>query len=157
MPQDWVLKRTKSPGIESPQNSTKNVGTNRNPSIGVWIRSLGNQDQAQRCTRQLSMIPTNKSVPKHLRIEGTSRTRKTDENSSKRTRKIQRATNRGSTQPWKLPFIRRSDSLQIEEKSNPMEQGNEKQSGWMVCLETLELIYMSPLQTKQKDHTTPST
>jgi hypothetical protein len=25
-----------------------------------------------------------------------------------------------------------------------MEQGNEKQSGWMVCLETLELIYMSP-------------
>jgi hypothetical protein len=30
------------------------------------------------------MIPTNKSEPKHLRIEGMSRTRKTDENSSKR-------------------------------------------------------------------------
>jgi hypothetical protein len=26
---------------------------------------------------------------------------------------------------------------------------NEKQSGWMVCLETLELIYMSPLRAKQ--------
>jgi hypothetical protein len=29
-------------------------------------------------------------------------------------------------------------------KSKPFEQGNEKQCGWMVCLETLELIYMSP-------------
>jgi hypothetical protein len=27
---------------------------------------------------------------------------------------------------------------------------NEKQSGWMVCLETLELIYMSPLRVRQK-------
>jgi hypothetical protein len=33
----------------------------------------------------------------------------------------------------------------MEEKSNPVEQGNEKQFGWLVCLETLELIYMSPL------------
>jgi hypothetical protein len=33
------------------------------------------------------MIPTNKAEPKHLRIEGTSRARKTDENSSKKTRK----------------------------------------------------------------------
>jgi hypothetical protein len=33
------------------------------------------------------MIPTNKSEPKHLRIEGTSHARKTDENSSKKTRK----------------------------------------------------------------------
>jgi hypothetical protein len=32
------------------------------------------------------MIPTNKSEPKHLRIEGTSRARKNDENSSKKTR-----------------------------------------------------------------------
>jgi hypothetical protein len=31
-----------------------------------------------------------------------------------------------------------------------MEKGNEKQSGWMVCLEILELIYMSPLQARQK-------
>jgi hypothetical protein len=33
------------------------------------------------------MIPTNKSEPKHLRIEETSRARKTDENSSKKTRR----------------------------------------------------------------------
>jgi hypothetical protein len=33
------------------------------------------------------MIPTNKFEPKHLRIKGTSRTRKTDANSSKKTRK----------------------------------------------------------------------
>jgi hypothetical protein len=42
-----------------------------------------------------------------------------------------------------------SDSLQTEEKSNPREQGNEKQSGWIVCLETLELIYMCPLWARQ--------
>jgi hypothetical protein len=33
------------------------------------------------------MIPTNKFELKHLRIEGTSRARKTDENSSKKARK----------------------------------------------------------------------
>jgi hypothetical protein len=33
------------------------------------------------------MIPTNKSEPKHLRIEGASRARKIDENSSKKTQK----------------------------------------------------------------------
>jgi hypothetical protein len=33
------------------------------------------------------MIPTNKSKPKHLRIEGTSHARKSNENSSKKTRK----------------------------------------------------------------------
>jgi hypothetical protein len=33
------------------------------------------------------MITTNKSKPKHLRIEGTSCARKIDENSSKKTRK----------------------------------------------------------------------
>jgi hypothetical protein len=44
----------------------------------------------------------------------------------------------------KLPYTRRSDSSQTGEKSKPMEQGNEKQSGRMVCPETLELIYMSP-------------
>jgi hypothetical protein len=33
------------------------------------------------------MIPTNKSEPKHLRIEGTSRAQNPDENSSKKTRK----------------------------------------------------------------------
>jgi hypothetical protein len=33
------------------------------------------------------MIPTNKFKPKHLRIEGTSHTRKIDKNSSKRHEK----------------------------------------------------------------------
>jgi hypothetical protein len=33
------------------------------------------------------MIPTNKFEPKHLRIKEASRARKTDENSSKKTRK----------------------------------------------------------------------
>jgi hypothetical protein len=33
------------------------------------------------------MIPTSKFKPKHLRIKGTSRARKTDKNSSKKTRK----------------------------------------------------------------------
>jgi hypothetical protein len=37
--------------------------------------------------KQLSMIPTNKSEPKHLTIEGRSRARKIDENSSKRHEK----------------------------------------------------------------------
>jgi hypothetical protein len=37
--------------------------------------------------KQLSMISTNKSELKHLRIEGTSHAQKTDENSSKKTRK----------------------------------------------------------------------
>jgi D-hexose-6-phosphate mutarotase len=35
-------------------------------------------------------------------------------------------------------------------KSKPMEQGNEKQSRRIVCLETLELIYMSPSRARQK-------
>jgi hypothetical protein len=34
------------------------------------------------------MIPTNKSKPKHLRIEGTIHARKSNENSSKKTRKL---------------------------------------------------------------------
>jgi hypothetical protein len=33
------------------------------------------------------MIPTNKSEPKHLRIKGTSRARKSNENSLEKTRK----------------------------------------------------------------------
>jgi hypothetical protein len=87
MPKTLILKRTKSPGIESPLNSTKNLGSNQTPSIEGRIRSLGGQDQAQRCTRQLSLIPTNKFKLKHLRIERTSRARKTDESSSKKTQK----------------------------------------------------------------------
>jgi hypothetical protein len=67
------------------QEQSKN--SNRNPSIGGRIRSLTGHDQAQRCTRQLSMIPTNKSRPKHLRMEGTSRAQKSNKKSLKKTRK----------------------------------------------------------------------
>jgi hypothetical protein len=139
-PKTWVLKQTKSSGIKSPPKPTKNLGPNRNPSIEGRTRSLGDQDQAQRCTRKLSMIPTKKIEPKHHRIKGKSCTWKTDENSSKKDTKIQRATNRELTQLWKLP----------EEKSKPREQGNEKQSRWMVCLKTVELMFMSPLRARQK-------
>jgi septum formation inhibitor MinC len=38
------------------------------------------------------MIPTNKFEPKQLRIKGTSRARKTDKNSSKKTRKSNELT-----------------------------------------------------------------
>jgi hypothetical protein len=94
------------------------------------------------------MISTNKFEPKHLKIEGTRRARKTDENSSKKTQKPNKLQT--GIDARKLPFTQRSDSLQTEEKSNPREQGNEKQIGWMVCLETLKLIYMSPLRARQK-------
>jgi hypothetical protein len=75
-----------------------NQGSIRNPSIGGRPQSLGDQDQAQRWTKQVSMIPTNKSEPKHFGIEGTSHAQKTNENSSKKETKIQRATNQESTQ-----------------------------------------------------------
>jgi hypothetical protein len=78
------------------------------------------------------MIPTNKSELEHLRIEETSRAWKTDKSSSKKTQKSNELSGE-STQRRKLPFTWRLDSLQIEEKSSPMEQGNEKQSKWMVC------------------------
>jgi hypothetical protein len=89
----------------------KSKGSNRNPSIEGRIQRLRGHVKSQRCMRQLSMIPTNKSKPKHLRIEGTSHARKSNENSSKKTQ----ATRRRSTQPWKAPYTRRSDSLQTSE------------------------------------------
>jgi hypothetical protein len=70
-----------------PQDLTLAAEERSHPSIGCQIRSWRGHDQAQRCTRQLSMIPTNKSESKHLRIEGTNRTRKSNENSLKKTRK----------------------------------------------------------------------
>jgi hypothetical protein len=51
----------------------KSLGSNRNPLIGGRIQSLRHHDQAQRCPRKLSMIPTNKLEPKHFRSEGTRR------------------------------------------------------------------------------------
>jgi hypothetical protein len=95
------------------------------------------------------MIPTNKFEPKHPRIKGTSRARKTDENSSKKTRKsneLQTGNRRNHESFHSLG----GQILYKLEKSNPTEQGNEKQFGWIVCLETLELIYMSFLRARQK-------
>jgi hypothetical protein len=40
----------------------------------------------------------------------------------------------------------------MDEKSKPMEQGNEKQFRRMVFLETLELIYMSPSGPGKRPH-----
>jgi hypothetical protein len=81
------LRPNESRGIEILPSSRTKLGFqpksfNRRPNS-----EFGDQDQAQRCTKQLSMIPTNKSEPKHLIIKGTSCARKTDENSSKKTRK----------------------------------------------------------------------
>jgi hypothetical protein len=58
--------------------------------------------------------------------------------------------NLGIDATMKASIHSESDPLQTKEKSYPIEQGNEKQSGWMVFLETLELIYMSPLRARQK-------
>jgi hypothetical protein len=96
------------------------------------------------------MIPTNKSEPKHLKIKGTSRPRKTDENSSKMTRKSNELQVENQRNHESFHSLGRQILYEWRKKSNPMEQGNEKQSGWMVCLETLELIYMSPLRARQK-------
>jgi hypothetical protein len=148
-PKTWVLKRTKSLGIESPPNSTKSLGSNRNPSIGGRIRSLGGQDQAQRCTRQPSMIPTNKFEPKHLRIEGTSRARKIDKNSSKKIRKSNELQ-AGNRRNHEIFHSLEGQILCKWRKNLTLwSKKNEKRSGWMVCLETLELIYMSPSWARQ--------
>jgi hypothetical protein len=154
-PKTWVLKRTRMPGIESPPNSTKNLGSNRNPSIGGRTRSLGDQDQAQRCTKQLPMIPTNKSEPKHHRIEGTSRTRKTDENSSKKRQKTNelQTGNRRNHESFhslggQILYKRRKNlTLESKEMRSRMDglPGNPRAN-----------IYESP-PGQAKDHTTPST
>jgi hypothetical protein len=65
--------------------------------------------------------------------------------------KITRGKRRRLTQPLKLLY-RRSGSLQTGEKSRPMEQGNEKRSGRIVYLETLELIYMRPFGPGKRPH-----
>jgi hypothetical protein len=69
----------------------------------MW--SLRGQDQAQRCTRHLYMIPTKKSEHKCLRIEESRRTRKSHkiarkrhENHSSQEKEIDATTN-ASIQP----------------------------------------------------------
>jgi hypothetical protein len=148
-PKTWNIKRTKSPGTESQPSSTKNLGSNRNPSIGGRIWSLRGHDQAQRFIRKLYMIPTIKSEPKHLRIEGTSRTWKSNKNISKITWKSHELQEGNRRNHEIFHSLGGQILYKTEEKSNPMEQGNEKQSEWMVCLEILELIYMSPSRARQ--------
>jgi hypothetical protein len=148
-PKTWVLKQPKSPGTETPPEPTKNLGPNRNPSIGGRTRSLGDQDQAQRCTRQLSMIPTNKFEPKRLRIKGKTRARKTDKNSSKKTRKsneLQTGNRRNHESFHSLG----GQILYKLRKNLTLESKEMRSSPDGVCLETLELIYMSPLRARQK-------
>jgi hypothetical protein len=95
------------------------------------------------------MIPTNKSEPKHLKIEGTSHTQKSNENSSKKTLKsheLQEGNRRNHESFHSLGgqiLYKRRKNLSQWKKVNG------KQFGWMVCLETLELIHMSPSRTRQ--------
>jgi hypothetical protein len=100
--------------------------------------------------RQLSMIPTNKSEHKHLRIEGTIRARKTHENNSKKTRKSNELQAENRRNHESFHSLGGQILYKQRKKSNPMEQGNEKQSRSIVYLKTLELIYMSPLRARQK-------
>jgi hypothetical protein len=156
MPTNLSLKPNEWRGIEILPNSSTKLGFQ--PKSFNWRQNseFGDQDQTQRCMKQLSMIPTNKSKPKHLRIEGTSRARKTDENSLKKTRKsneLQTGNRRNHECFHSLEgqiLYKRRKNLNLESKEN------EKQSGWIVCLETLELIYEFP-PGQAKDHTTPST
>jgi hypothetical protein len=104
-----------------------------NSSIGGQIRSLRGHDQEQRCTRHLSMIHIRKSEPKHLGIEETSRTRKSNENSSKKTQKSQELQegnqhNHECFHTLEVKFI-----TKWWRKSMLMEQGDGKLSRWMVC------------------------
>jgi hypothetical protein len=91
------------------------------------------------------MFPTNKFEPKHLRIK----VQATHEKPTKIARK--RHKNRTSYKTGIDATMKASIHSEVrfftEEKSNPGEQGNEK---WMVCLETLELIYMSHLRARKK-------
>jgi hypothetical protein len=71
-----------------PSNELNRRESNRNralPKVRVPTEILQSVDEF---VLQLSRIPTNKSEPKHLRIEGIRRARKSNENSSKNTRKL---------------------------------------------------------------------
>jgi hypothetical protein len=69
------------------------------------------------------MIPTNKSEPKHLGIEGTSRARKTDENSSKKTRKSNELQSGNRHNHESFHLLGSQILYKQRKKSNPMEQG----------------------------------
>jgi hypothetical protein len=94
--------------------------------------------------------PHQKSEHKHLRIERTSRAQKPDENSLKKTRKSNglQVVNRHNHESFHSLggqiLYKRRKNLTLWSKEN------EKQSRWIVCLETLKLIDMSPLRARQK-------
>jgi hypothetical protein len=98
------------------------------------------------------MVPTNKFEPKHLRIKGTSRARKTNENSSKKTRKsneLQTGNRRNhesfhSLRGQILYKLRKNLTLESKEMRS-ISDGNPRAN-----------IYESPLG-QAKDHTTRRT
>jgi hypothetical protein len=102
------------------------------------------------------MIPTNKSEPKHLRIEGTSRTQKSNKNSSKKTQKSHELQDGNRRNHESIHSLGGQILYKRSKKSKRIEQGNEKQSEWMVFLETLELIYVSRSQARQKTTLPPA-
>jgi hypothetical protein len=90
------------------------------------------------------MIPTNKSEPKHLRIEGTRRARKSNENNSIKTQKSHELQE-GNRRNYESFHSLGGQILYKRVKNlNLWSNENEKQPGRMVCRETLELIFMSP-------------
>jgi hypothetical protein len=95
------------------------------------------------------MIPTNKFEPKHLRSKEQAAHEKPTKIARKR-HENPTSYKRGIDATMKASIHSEVRFFKNGRKINPMEQGNEKQSGWMVCLETLEIIYMSPLWARQK-------
>jgi hypothetical protein len=97
------------------------------------------------------MITTNKFEPKYLRIQGTSRARKTDKNSSKKTRKsneLQTGNRRNHESFHSLGgqiLYKQRKNLTLESKEMRSLPGNPRAN-----------IYESP-PGQAKDHTTPST
>jgi hypothetical protein len=83
-------------------------------------------------------------------IKGTSRAQKSYENSSKKTRKsheLQEGNRRNHESFHSLGgqiLYKRRKNVTLWSKEN------EKKSRWMICLETLELIYMGVFDWGQK-------
>jgi hypothetical protein len=143
-PKTWALKRNKSLGIKSQQSSTKKLGFqmksfNRrpNPEIeGPWSSTKMHEASIHDPHEQIrTQTPQNQRNKARTKIQRNSS--KGHENHTSYKKEINttmkasiHSEDRFSTKRWR--------------KSMPMVQGNEKQSGRMVCPETLELIYMSP-------------
>jgi hypothetical protein len=88
------------------------------------------------------MIPTNKSEPEHHKIEGTRRAQKSNENSSKKTRKCNELQEENRCNHESFHSLGGQILYRQRKNLTLWSKENEKQSGWMVCLETLELIYI---------------